>query len=104
MMDYNVYDCLHENKTHCTMVILELGSLPHLPRNFSELVPKSHDLQNSFGFGEMAQQPKALAALPEDPSLIPRAHTVAHKTTCDLSPKWSNTLFWPPWVHMLYTA
>lgn len=47
-MDYNVYDGRHENKTHCTMVILELGSLPHLPRNFSELVPKSHDLQKSF--------------------------------------------------------
>lgn len=77
------------------MVILELGSLPHLPRNFSELVPKSHDLQNSFGFRKMAQQLKTLAALPEDRSLISRAHTVAHKTTCDPSP-------WPPWVHMLY--
>lgn len=85
-MDYNVYDDLHENKTHCTMVILELGSLPHLPGNFSELVPTSHD----FGFGEMAQQLKALAALPEDRSLIPRAHTVAHKTTWDPRPKGFN--------------
>lgn len=104
MIDYNAYDGLHENETHCTMVILELGSLPHLPRNFSELVPKSYDLQNSFGSGKMAQQLKALAALPGDRSLVPRAHTVAHKTTCDPSPKGFNTLSWPPWVHMLFTS
>lgn len=95
MMNYNVYDGSHENKTHCTMVILESGSLPHLPGNFSELVPTSHD----FGFGEMAHQLKALAAFPGDRSLIPRAHTVAHKTTCDPRPKGFSPLFWPPWVH-----
>lgn len=33
-----------------------------------------------IGTGEMVQQSKALAALPEDPGLTPSTHMVAHNT------------------------
>ena len=44
----------------------------------------------------MAQQLRALAALPEDSGLKPRSHKVAHN--CNSSFKRPDALFCPPWA------
>jgi hypothetical protein len=44
--------------------------------------------------GEMAQQLRALAAFPENQSLIPSTHMAAHNVS-KFSAMESNALFWP---------
>jgi hypothetical protein len=44
-------------------------------------VRKRLSRESVSGTGEMAQQLRALAALPEDPGLIPSTHTAAHKAS-----------------------
>lgn len=51
-----------------------------------------------MGAGELHQQLRALATLPEDPGLKP---TWCIATICNSSPRESGVLFWPPGVlHM----
>jgi hypothetical protein len=38
-------------------------------------------INSGLGAGEMAQQIRALAALPEDPGLIPNIHVTTHNCT-----------------------
>lgn len=52
--------------------------------------------------GEMAQPPRALAALAEDPDSVLGAHMLAHN--CNSSPSRSNTLFWPSLVPGMHIA
>lgn len=47
---------------------------------------------------EMAQWSEALASLSEDPSLDPRTPITQITTTCNSSPRRSDTHFWPLWA------
>ena len=45
---------------------------------------------------EMVQRLRALAVLPEDPSLVPRIHVSPLTAACHPSSSAANELFWPP--------